>query len=98
MTKIQISYDLEIDADALRTKYQADLKYGDTISEISSVLLQQLDLVMAGKFDEAYDLIKNWGAHQCSFMDPVTADIMNMIKSNRDRTNYGAKRNIKISE
>jgi hypothetical protein len=94
--KIQISYALDIDVDALRARYKEELKYGDTISQIYAVLLKQLDLVEAGDFDGAYELIKDWGAHERSFMDPVTTDIMNMIKDNRDKANYSAKRSFNI--
>jgi hypothetical protein len=93
MKKIAISFELNLDVDYLRAKYEADIKFNDRISEISAVLLKQLDLMVTGDFYGAYNLTRDWGAHEMSFMDPVTNEVMNKIRHNTTR-NHGLIYNI----
>jgi hypothetical protein len=84
--KIEISFQLELDEARLRAKLLEDIAYGDGISLISKVLLKQLDLIVKGDFDGAYDLIVDWDTHHRSYMDPTVNEIINRIRHNRERT------------
>jgi hypothetical protein len=85
---IEISFQLNLDEARLRAKLIEDIAYGDRVSEISKVLLKQLDLIVAGDFDAAYDLITDWDADKRGYMDQTVNEIINSIRHNRERPTH----------
>jgi hypothetical protein len=86
--KIEISFQLNLDEACLRAKLIEDIAFGDSVSEISKVLLKQLDLIVAGDFDAAYDLIADWDADKRGYMNQTVNEIINRIRHNRERTTH----------
>jgi hypothetical protein len=73
---IEISFQLNLDEARLRAKLIEDIAYGDRVSEISKVLLKQLDL------------ITDWDADKRGYMDQTVNEIINSIRHNRERPTH----------